>query len=391
VFMATHEPETPGLSRAAVIQATLELLDTVGAEGLSMRAVAERLGVKAASLYWHVRDKEQLLDSVAEAILDRVEVPISRSGWRPPVATACEELAEFLAEHRAAAGVVMASLAAVQRSHLVRDLARTLAVAGLDEAEGAAVALVVEVAAFALLTPGLRVRPQHGVPMTVAIDSGSWRVMVGAAPPGTREPATSVGGGGAPSVEVRPDGVVLVRNRRGGNQGGVELSPDYTWHVKVHGGTWNTTLDLRGLRLSGMELDSGAGNVSCILPRPSGVVPIKVNSGLVRVTFSRPRDAAVHATLSSGSAKVRLDDRPIRAVTSDVDWQSTPGAASSHDRYELTVFSGCVRVSMDASAPDGPQPPRPSTEPDAAAGPTARVDQGLGLILDGIEKRLAER
>ena len=76
-------------------------------------------------------------------------------------------------------------------------------------------------------------------------------------------------------MEVRPDNLVLVKNRRGGDHGAVELNPDYTWYFKIHGGTWNTVLDLAGLRISGVELDSGAGNVTCILPTPRGVVPIR--------------------------------------------------------------------------------------------------------------------
>jgi TetR/AcrR family transcriptional regulator, tetracycline repressor protein len=380
--MARQETEASGLSRDAVIQASLDLLDAVGVTGLSMRAVAERLGVKAASLYWHLRDKEQLLESVAGAVLDRVEVPVSPPGWRPQVAAACEQLTTLLTAHRAAADVVIGSLPAVQRSRLVRELGRTLAAAGVDHPEAAAFALVVAAAASASVTPKATARPRQGSLMTLAIDSGSWRVQVRAAAAGSVAAATSVGGGGAPSVDVRPGGLVLVRNRRGGNGGGVELSPEYTWYIKVHGGTWNTALDLSGLRISGIELDSGAANVSCTLPAPAGIVPIRVNSGLVGVTLRRPRDAAVHATVSSGSVKVRFDERPIRAVTSDVHWD-TPGALGSDDRYDLTVHSGCVRVTMDASAPDVSAPQGRS------APPVSGFDQGVGLILDGIEKRLA--
>ena len=387
-FMPHRETDTSALNRDTVVHAALELLDTVGVGGLSMRAVAEHLGVRAASLYWHLRDKEQLLEYVAEAVLDRVEVRISPSTWRPQVAAACADLAEFLRSHRAAAEVVVASLPAVQRSRLVRDLARTLAAAGLEHSEAAAFALVVEAAASTVVVAEATWRPHHGALMTLAIDSGSWRVAVRAAPAGTVDVATSVGGGGAPSVDIRPDGVVLVRNRRGGNRGGVELSPAYTWHIKVHGGTWNTALDLGGLRVSGVELDSGAGNVSCTLPAPIGVVPIRVNSGIVGVTLHRPRGAAVHATVSSGSAKVRLDDRLIRAVGPDVHWDA-PGAAGSADRYDLTVCSGCVRVTMDTSAPGGPPPPRSTAAPDAGGDSAERRDQGVSLILDGIESRLS--
>ncbi len=147
-------------------------------------------------------------------------------------------------------------------------------------------------------------------------------------------------------MELREGGVVLVRNRRGGNRGGVELSREHPWAVKVHGGTWNSVLDLTGLRVTGVELDSGAGNVTCTLPAPVGIVPLRVNSGIVGVTLRRPRGAAVHAVVSSGSAKVRLDDRAIRAVTADVQWD-TPGALDNPDRYELIVSSGCVRVTLD--------------------------------------------
>jgi AcrR family transcriptional regulator len=385
--MGREDPETSGLSRDAVIGAALEMLDSVGVDGLSMRALADRLGVKAASLYWHLRDKEQLLEMVAETILDRIEVPASPPGWRLQVAAACAALRDMLSEHRAAAAVVLGSLPAVQRSVLTRDLTRVLRLAGLEDSEGAAFALVVEAAASAITSSVTTTPPREDAVMTLAIDSGSYRVTVRAAPPGTVDVASSAGGGGAASVDVQPGGLVVVRNRRGGNRGAVLLNPDYMWHIKLHGATWNTTLDLSGLQISGIELDSGAGKVTCTLPAPAGVVPIRVNSGLVGVTFHRPANTAVHATVSSGSVKVRLDDQLIRAAASDVQWDS-PGASRSGDRYDLTVYSGCVRVTMDASAPAAPRP-RPLAAPRDMQAPSRSTDQGVALILDGIEKRLS--
>jgi AcrR family transcriptional regulator len=385
-----EEAEAPGLNREAVIQAALAMLDEVGVEGLSMRALADRLGVKAASLYWHLRDKEQLLELVVEAVLDRVTVPISPPAWRSQVTTACDELSQFLREHQAAATVVLSCLPVVQRSRLTRELARLLAAAGLREAEGAAFTLVIEAVASAFAAPSPTERVTGGQEvMTLAIDSGSWGVLVRAAPPGAAAIATSVGGGGAASVEVRPDNVVLVKSRRGGNHGAVELNPDYTWYFKLHGGTWNTALDLSGLRISGIELDSGSGNVTCTLPAPTGAVPIRVNSGIVNVNLHRPADAAVHATVSSGSVKVRFDDKPIRAMATDVEWD-TPGALRNKDRYDLAVYSGCVRVTLDAAAPRAPQVPLQPAAPDAVGASTWRADQGVSLVLDGIEKRLGQ-
>jgi len=379
-----HGQQASRLNRDAVIQAALAMLDAVGVDGLSMRALADRLGVKAASLYWHLRDKDQLLELVAESVLDRVAVPVSQSGWRPQATAVCDELARYLKQHRGAATVILSSPAVVQRSRLVRDLARVLATAGLADAEGAAATLVIESAVSAFSEPPAARRGPGGQAMTLAIDSGSWKVLVRAAASDTVDIATSTGGGGAASVEVQPGSLVLVKNRRGGDHGAVELSPNYTWYFKIHGGTWNTVLDLSRLRISGIELDSGAGNVTCTLPAPVGVVPIRVNSGIVGVTLHRPRNTAAHAMVSSGSVKVRLDDKAIRAVKSDVQWDSS--VPTRDDRYDLAVYSGCVRVTMDTAAPVT-RSAAPSSDSDGGDS-TWRADQGISLVLDGIEQRI---
>ena len=386
--MARQETEGSRLNRETVIQAALAMLDTAGVDGLSMRALADKLGVKAASLYWHLRDKDQLLELVAESVLEDVAVPASGSAWRPQVTAVCAELAQYLKQHRGAATVVLGSPSVVQRSRLTRDLGRLLSAAGLADAEGAATTLVIESAVSAFMEPPAAGRGPGGQAMTLAIDSGSWKVLVRAAKADTVDIATSTGGGGAASVEVRPGSLVLVKNRRGGDHGAVELSPNYTWYFKIHGGTWNTVLDLSGLRISGIELDSGAGNVTCTLPAPMGVVPIRVNSGIVGVTLHRPANTAAHAMVAPGSVKVRLDDKPIRAVKSDTLWDSSTPMRRD-DRYDLAVYSGCVRVTLDTAAPvtRSTAPAPGSADVDAAW----RADQGVSLVLDGIEKRLTDR
>ncbi|MBV8527763.1 MAG: TetR family transcriptional regulator [Candidatus Dormibacteraeota bacterium] len=367
-----------------MVDAALELLAESGIDGLSMRALADRLGVKAASLYWHVRDKQQVLELLADALLGRVSVPSGASDWRDQVRAACAQLADLLADEATAGAVILAALPVIQRSGLTTQLTRVLADAGLPEAGAAAFALIVDVAATAGLA-GPAVFEEHPA-MTLAIDTGSWRVTVRAGTAGMVEPAASVGGGGAASVEVR-DGRAIVRSRRGGNRGAVLLNPRCTWHVKLHGGTWNNVLDLTGLRVAGVELDSGAGNVSMTLPAPEGVVPIKVNSGLVGVALHRPLGTAAEAIVKSGSVKLRFDGQPMKATAMDMHWES-PGGASARDRYEVTVHSGCVRVSLDSSAPASrPVRPQPAAGGDgvpAASWAPAVVE----MMIDGISRRL---
>ncbi|MFY9933940.1 MAG: TetR/AcrR family transcriptional regulator C-terminal domain-containing protein [Streptosporangiaceae bacterium] len=50
-----------------------------GLEGLTLRRLAERLGIRAPTLYWHVRDKRELMDLIAGAVLEQ-----ALAGWREP-------------------------------------------------------------------------------------------------------------------------------------------------------------------------------------------------------------------------------------------------------------------------------------------------------------------
>jgi TetR/AcrR family transcriptional regulator, tetracycline repressor protein len=61
-----------GLTRAGIVEAALGLLDEAGLDGLTVRAVASRLGVQAPALYWHVRSKQDLLDEMATEIWRRI-------------------------------------------------------------------------------------------------------------------------------------------------------------------------------------------------------------------------------------------------------------------------------------------------------------------------------
>ena len=65
---AEPAPKRPSIDRERLVRAALALLDAAGFDALTMRRLAERLGVQAASLYNHVRDKHELLALLADAI-----------------------------------------------------------------------------------------------------------------------------------------------------------------------------------------------------------------------------------------------------------------------------------------------------------------------------------
>lgn len=66
----------PPLSRAAIVEAALALVDAGGMEALSMRAIGSRLGVQAMSLYHHVPNKAALLDALHERLILSIEFDV---------------------------------------------------------------------------------------------------------------------------------------------------------------------------------------------------------------------------------------------------------------------------------------------------------------------------
>jgi TetR/AcrR family transcriptional regulator, tetracycline repressor protein len=62
------------LDRAQVIKTAIDLLDEVGLDGLSLRRLAKELGVQAPALYWHFKNKEELLEQMA-ATISTAEAP----------------------------------------------------------------------------------------------------------------------------------------------------------------------------------------------------------------------------------------------------------------------------------------------------------------------------
>jgi TetR/AcrR family tetracycline transcriptional repressor len=58
------------VTRDDVIHTAIQLLQEVGLDGLTLRRLATELGISAPTLYWHVRDKRELLDLMAETMIN---------------------------------------------------------------------------------------------------------------------------------------------------------------------------------------------------------------------------------------------------------------------------------------------------------------------------------
>ena len=70
----------PGLTRSAVVARALEIGSAEGLEAVSLRRVAQELGVTPMALYRHVRDKQDLINAMTEAVLAGMD---ATAGLRP--------------------------------------------------------------------------------------------------------------------------------------------------------------------------------------------------------------------------------------------------------------------------------------------------------------------
>ncbi|MFB9315345.1 TetR family transcriptional regulator [Nocardioides plantarum] len=96
------------LSRDTVARAALGLVDAEGLDALTVRRLATGLGVTPMALYWHFKDKDALLDGVAEQLLAEVALPAPDDTvtWDVQLRAALEALLAGLAAHPAVAQLV---------------------------------------------------------------------------------------------------------------------------------------------------------------------------------------------------------------------------------------------------------------------------------------------
>jgi AcrR family transcriptional regulator len=70
------------LSRERVIRTAVAVADEKGSAALSMRAIAEPLGVEAMSLYHHVAGREDILDGMVDTVFGEIDLPPSDTDWK---------------------------------------------------------------------------------------------------------------------------------------------------------------------------------------------------------------------------------------------------------------------------------------------------------------------
>ena len=100
-------PRAP-LNREAIADAALRLLDRDGLDGLTMRRLAGELGTGAASLYWHVQGKDELLELLVDRVMAEVALPPpDPSHWQEQLKQFGRESLRVMRGHRDIARITL--------------------------------------------------------------------------------------------------------------------------------------------------------------------------------------------------------------------------------------------------------------------------------------------
>lgn len=146
------------LSRERVIDAAIRIADESGIESLTMRRLAQELGVEAMSLYYYVANKEEILNAIADVVVGEWELPSPGAEWKAAIRRTAISAHEVLGHHPWAASLVLSgSGVSPARMRYMNSIVGSLREAGFtdDQTDHAYHAIESHIMGFALWEEGM--------------------------------------------------------------------------------------------------------------------------------------------------------------------------------------------------------------------------------------------
>ena len=95
------------LSKDRVLRTAMTLADKEGIDSLTMRRLAQELGVEAMSLYYYVANKDDILRAIVDLVVGEIEVPSAGGDWKPAIRRSAISYHDALRRHPWATSVMM--------------------------------------------------------------------------------------------------------------------------------------------------------------------------------------------------------------------------------------------------------------------------------------------
>ncbi len=94
------------LSRERVLCSAVDIADTAGIGALTIRSLAQRLGVKPMSIYYYVPNKSAILDGIVDLVFAEIELPATDGDWRAELVRRAHSARRVLSRHHWAIGLM---------------------------------------------------------------------------------------------------------------------------------------------------------------------------------------------------------------------------------------------------------------------------------------------
>jgi hypothetical protein len=144
-------------------------------------------------------------------------------------------------------------------------------------------------------------------------------------------------------VTIRQQNRLLDWSRRAAH---LTLNASVPWELDFGGGLAHLTANLSGLQLLRLQSRGGASDVDLTLARPTGTVPISVDSAASNVSVHRPAGVLTRVTVKGGVMRLVLDDQHFGGIAGPVQLATGPFDQST-DRYLVEVGGPATDVCVD--------------------------------------------
>jgi hypothetical protein len=135
---------------------------------------------------------------------------------------------------------------------------------------------------------------------------------------------------------------------RGGNRSApsmqVQLTRDVPISLRTQSGAADTTLDLSGLRVTNLEVSTGASTTLLRLPEAAGTTTARIQGGASTITVEVPPGVAAQVTFQGGLSTLNVDQSRFPAV-GDKKYRS-PNYDTSPNKVDLRIEVGAATVTV---------------------------------------------
>jgi len=119
------------LDQSIIIQQAVEILNKEGLKKLSMRKLSEALNTTVGSLYWHIENKNELLQLLSDQIIQNISYPNSAKEWRNQFIELGYEYRQALFSIRGSVDIMVETVPSTpNRLHLIEQIYQILLRAG---------------------------------------------------------------------------------------------------------------------------------------------------------------------------------------------------------------------------------------------------------------------